>query len=60
MLKNIDEASETLEVAKANLEKTTLVAAMESKVGMEITTIRSKIDINCSVLAQKGGIVGSS
>ena len=45
MLKNIDEASETLEVAKANLEKTTLVATMESMVGMEITTIRSKIDI---------------
>ena len=50
MLKNIDEASETLEVAKANLEKTTLVAAMESKVTMAVTTIRNKIQVTIVLL----------
>ena len=36
---------ETLEVAMANLEKATLVVAMESKVSMAVIPIWSKIDI---------------
>ena len=41
MKKNVDDASEILEVAKANLEKPTLVvfANMESKVDMVVTKI---------------------
>ena len=45
MTKNVDEDSEMLEATKDELEKATLVAAMESKVSMVVTTIRSKIDI---------------
>ena len=44
-MKNGHEACETLEAAKVDLEKATLVIVMESKVNMAITTIHSKIDI---------------
>ena len=44
-MKNVNEAYETLEEVKADLEKPTLVASMESKVSMVVTTILSTIDI---------------
>ena len=47
-LKNVHDACETLEAAKAALEKATLVVAMESKVNKvnkAITTIQSKIEV---------------
>ena len=45
MKKNVDEACETLESAKVDLEKATQVDTMKSKVSMVVTTIHSKIDI---------------
>ena len=45
MKKNVDEACETLESAKVDLEKATLVDAMESKAGMVVTKIQRKINI---------------
>ena len=43
MLKNVHEACETLKATKSTLGKATLVAAMESKVTLAMTTIRNKI-----------------
>ena len=45
MTKNVDQAYETLEVLKVDLEKATQVDTMKSKVSMVVTTIHSKIDI---------------
>ena len=55
-MKNGHEACETLEAAKVDLEKATLVIVMESKVNMAITTIHSKIDIAQCELKKEGSL----
>ena len=45
MLKNLHEAWETLEATKSTLQKATLAASMESKVPLEVTRIRNKIQV---------------
>ena len=50
MLKNVDEVCETLEATKSTLEKATLIAAMESKVTLAVTTIRNKIQVSSFLL----------
>ena len=67
MLKNIHEACETLAFFKTDLEKATMVAAMESKVTLAITTIRNKIQVtivllvcDCVINNLKGKICSSS
>ena len=43
MLKNVQEACEALDATNYSLEKATLAAAMESKVTLVVTIIRTKI-----------------
>ena len=50
MLKNVNEACETLEFFKTDLEKATMAAAMESKVTLAVTTIRNKIQVTIVLL----------
>ena len=45
MLKNVHETCEAMEATKSALEKATLVATMESKVTLEVKTIRNKIQV---------------
>ena len=50
MLKNVHEACETQEATKSALEKATLIAALESKVTLAVTTIRNKIQVSSFLL----------
>ena len=50
MLKNVQEACETLAFFKTDLEKATMASAMESKVYLAVTTIRNKIQVTIVLL----------
>ena len=45
LLKDVHEACEKLDATKFALEKATLVAAMENKVMLAVTTIKNKIQV---------------